>query len=387
MKKYNKTIKVIHFGQKNCMSREGGVEIVVGEVAKRQVQSGLDVTCINRTSHHISGNQYDSERTKIWNGVKIKYALTIDKKGLAAVTSSFFASLKASFSDCDIVHIHAEGPCIFSFIPRLFGKKVVCHVHGLDWKRDKWKNSFASKFIHYGEKNLAKFANAIIVLNKSTKRYFKDEYNRNTFVINNGVDKSKLVELNIISKKYGLSKNSYILYLSRLVPEKRCDLLINAYNSLKTNKKLVIAGSPSDTNEFYDGLLKLANNNQNIIFTGFVQGDELAELYSNAYLYVLPSDIEGMPLSLLEAMSYNNCCITSDIEEISEVMNDKGLYFKKGSISELIGVLNKALDNENMVNEYKNMAGEYICKNYSWDETVSQIIEIYSKLLVNEIGE
>ena len=381
MEDLDRTIKVIHFGQKNCMSREGGVEIVVGEVAKRQVQLGMDVTCINRTSHHISGNQYDSEKTSLWNGVKIEYASTIDKKGLAAVSSAFFASIKSAFSKCDVVHIHAEGPCFFSFIPKLFGKKVVCHIHGLDWKRDKWKNSFASKFIYQGEKNLVKFADAIVVLNQSTKEYFNDKYGVRTFVIENGVNKPNILPPNLISNKYQLGKDSYILYLSRLVPEKRCDLLINAYNRLYTDKKLVIAGTSSDTDDYYNKLLKLSNNNKNIIFTGFVQGDELAELYSNAYVYVLPSDIEGMPLSLLEAMSYNNCCITSDIQENRYVMNDNGVYFKNGSVEDLVSVLNSLLINNVIVQKYKINASDYICKRYSWDKTTKQIIDLYNKIL------
>lgn len=363
------------------MSREGGVEVVVGEVATRQAKLGHDVICINRTSNHVSGSKYNTKKVKIWKGVNIDYALTIDKKGLAAVTASFFASIKSALSNCDIVHIHAEGPGFFSFIPKIFGKKVVCHIHGLDWKRDKWKKSFASKFIKSGEKNIVKYADQIIVLNNDTKKYFKKNYNVKTTIVENGVNKPVLVKPNIIESKYNLDKESYILYLSRLVPEKKCDMLINAYNAISTDKKLVIAGSSSDTIDYYDYLKTISRGNPNIIFTGFVQGKELEELYSNAYIYVLPSSIEGMPLSLLEAMSYGNCCLVSDIAECKEVIADKGVYFNCGDEDDLISKLSDLLCDKEKVLKFKQESCDYICSKYSWDKTTNDILKVYQEIV------
>lgn len=139
----------------------------------------------------------------------------------------------------------------------------------------------------------------------------------------------KKKEANIITMKFNLVKDDYILYVGRLVPEKGLEYLIKAFKMIKTSKKLVIAGGASDTNEFEQRLRYLSDTNENIIFTGFVQGEILEELYSNAYIYVLPSDLEGMPLSLLEAMSYGNCCMVSDIEECSSVIQENGITFKK----------------------------------------------------------
>jgi glycosyltransferase involved in cell wall biosynthesis len=372
-----KKISIVHFGQKNCMSREGGVEIVVGELSKRQAASGNNVTCINRTSKAI-GTKLKNE---YWNGVKIKYAPTIDKKGLAAVTSSFFASISSAFGSYDIVHIHAEGPNFFSFIPKLFRKKVISHVHGIDWMRDKWGGGFGSKFIRQGEKNLVKCADKVIVLNKPQHDYFKKNYGIEAVIIPNGIDKLENVSPSLIKTKYNLEKDGYILYLSRLVPEKRADLLIDAYKKVKTNKKLVIAGGTSDTDIYVKKLKDLAKNNKNIIFTGHVEGQILSELYSNAYIYVLPSDIEGMPISLLEALSYGNCCLTSDIEEITDTAGPMLTTFKKGNLNELVAKLEYLIENENVVDDFKGKSSKYICEQYNWDETNKQIMNLYHEVL------
>lgn len=313
------------FGQKRIPSREGGVEIVVEELCTRMVAQGHNVTCYNRGGHHVSGSEYDSKRLKEYKGIKLKTVPTIEKKGLAAVSSSFFAALCCAFGKYDIVHIHAEGPAFFAWLPKLLGKKVIVTIHGLDWQREKWKSGFGSKFIHQGEKNAVRYADEIIVLSKGVQDYFEKTYGRKTLFIPNGVNRPKIQDAELITEKYGLEKDSYILFLGRLVPEKGVRCLIKAYKHIDTDKKLVIAGGISDTNEFEKEIKELAREDKRILFTGFVQGQELEELYSNAYVYVLPSDLEGMPLSLLEAMSYGNCCIVSDIDECVDVVADLSL--------------------------------------------------------------
>ena len=170
-----------------------------------------------------------------------------------------------------------------------------------------------------------------------------------------------------------------ILFLGRLVPEKGIHYLIEAFNKIKTDKKLVIAGGASDTNSYYQELLEMSKNNKNILFTGFVQGKELDELYSNAYIYVLPSDLEGMPLSLLEAMSYGNCCLTSDIDECSQVVEDKGVIFKKSNVKDLAKKLQELCDDNKLVKKYKDNAQLYILNKYNWDDVVEQTLKLYSK--------
>ena len=202
--KQKEKLNIAMFGQKRIPSREGGVEIVVEELCSRMVAQGHNVTCYNRGGHHVSGSEYDSKRLKEYKGIRLKTVPTIEKKGLAAVSSSFFAALCCAFGRYDIVHIHAEGPTFFAWLPKLFGKKVIVTIHGLDWQREKWKSGFGSKFIHQGEKNAVKYADEIIVLSKGVQDYFEKEYGRKTVFIPNGVNRPKIQEAELITEKYGL---------------------------------------------------------------------------------------------------------------------------------------------------------------------------------------
>lgn len=366
-------------GHKRIPSREGGVEIVVEELATRMVKLGNSVTCYNRRGKHVLDKNQKTNKQKEYKGVKIKSVFTIDKKGLAAVTSSFFATLRILFTRADVVHYHAEGPCVWMWIIRFFSrKKIIATIHGLDWQRSKW-GGFAAKYIKHGEKNAVRYAHEIIVLSENVKKYFKDTYNRETVFIPNGVEKPSIIEPSIIIKKYNLQKNDYILYLGRLVPEKGIHYLIEAYKNLKTDKKLVIAGGASDTSDYYKELLEQCKDNKNIIFTGFVNGKELEELYSNAYIYCLPSDLEGMPLSLLEAMSYGNCCVTSNIKECTEVIKENKYVFKKSDSKHLTKTLQELCDNPNIVKKYQEKSQEYILKKYNWDDVVQKTLDLYKK--------
>ena len=371
-----KKLRVAMFGQKR-LSREGGIEIVVKELCTRMARDGCQVTCYNRSGHHVSGAEYDEKIE--YEGIRQKSVLTIEKKGLAAVSSSAFAALYSALGKYDVIHIHAEGPAFFAWLPKMFGKRVVVTVHGIDWQREKWKSGFGSKFIRQGEKNAVKYADEIIVLSKGVQDYFKKVYGRETNFIPNGVNRPKLRAAEQISEKFGLSKDSYILFLGRLVPEKGIRYLIEAFKQVKTDKKLVIAGGSSDTDSFERELKDLAKNDERIIFTGFVQGRLLDELYSNAYIYTLPSDLEGMPLSLLEAMSYGNCCLVSDIPECTEVVEDKALIFKKSDVSDLWEKLQDVCNHPENVMELKKEAADFICKKYDWDDVVEKTRELYRR--------
>lgn len=372
-------LNIAMFGQKRIPSREGGVEIVVEELCTRMVAQGHNVTCYNRGGHHVSGSEYDSKRLKEYKGIKLKTVPTIEKKGLAAVSSSFFAALCCAFGKYDVVHIHAEGPAFFCWLPKLFHKRVIVTVHGIDWQREKWKSGFGSKFIHKGEKNAVKYADEIIVLSKGVQDYFEKIYGRKTVFIANGVSNHIERKPQIIKNKFGLDKDEYILFLGRLVPEKGIKYLIEAFKQVDTEKKLVIAGGSSDTSEFENEMKEIAKEDKRILFTGFVQGQELEELYSNAYVYALPSDLEGMPLSLLEAMSYGNCCLVSDIPECAEVVEDKALIFKKADVKDLQSKLQDACDHSEKVDAHKKQAADFICSKYNWDEIVQATLKLYRR--------
>lgn len=379
MEQCKEKLSIAMFGQKRIPSREGGVEIVVEELCTRMVAQGHNVTCYNRGGHHVSGSEYDSKRLKEYKGIKLKTVPTIEKKGLAAVSSSFFAALCCAFGKYDVVHIHAEGPAFFCWLPKLFHKRVIVTVHGIDWQREKWKSGFGSKFIHKGEKNAVKYADEIIVLSKGVQDYFEKIYGRKTVFIPNGVSNHIERKPQIIKNKFGLDKDEYILFLGRLVPEKGIKYLIEAFKQVDTEKKLVIAGGSSDTSEFENEMKELAKEDKRIIFTGFVQGQELEELYSNAYVYALPSDLEGMPLSLLEAMSYGNCCLVPDIPECAEVVEDKALIFKKADVKDLQSKLKDACDHSEKVDAHKKQAADFICSKYNWDEIVQATLKLYRR--------
>ena len=369
-------LRIAVFGQKR-LSREGGVEIIVKELCTRMAQQGFQVTCYNRSGHHVSGAEYDDIDNTNYEGIRQKCVPTIEKKGLAAVSASAFAALYSAFGKYDVVHIHAEGPAFFSWLPKMFGKRVVVTIHGVDWQREKWQSGFGSKFIRQGEKNAVKYADEIIVLSKGVQDYFKETYGRETHFIPNGVNRPQIRKANLITEKFGLKKDSYILFLGRLVPEKGIRYLVEAFKNVKTDKKLVIAGGSSDTDPFMEELKGLAKDDERILFTGFVQGAMLDELYSNAYIYTLPSDLEGMPLSLLEAMSYGNCCLVSDIPECAEVVEDKALIFKKADVQDLQEKLQDACDHPQKVEAYKKQAADFICEKYNWDEVVKETMKLY----------
>ncbi|WP_242972603.1 glycosyltransferase family 4 protein [Lachnoclostridium sp. An169] len=369
-------LNIAMLGHKRIPSREGGIEVVVEELSARMAALGHHVTCYNRKGHHVSGKAFDTKKTDSYKGVRLKSVFTIDKKGLAAMSASFFAALHCAFGNYDVVHFHAEGPCAMLWLPKLFGKRCVATIHGLDHRRAKW-GKFASAYIMLGEKCAARFADEVIVLSRGVQDYFRKTYGRETVFVPNGVNRPVPEKAELITKKFELEKDSYYLYLGRLVPEKGLKYLIEAFKKVKTGKKLVIAGGSSDTDAYADELKELAKDDNRILFTGFVQGKLLKELYSNAYVYVLPSDLEGMPLSLLEAMSYGNCCLVSDIVECTEVVGDKAAVFKKGNSTDLARVLQKLQDEPETVRKYKDEAADYICGRYNWDEVTEKTLGLY----------
>lgn len=372
-------MKILMIGHKRIPSREGGIEIVVEELSTRMVQKGHDVTCYNRGGHHVSGKEFDGNCQTTYKGVKLKTVLTIDKRGLAAMSSSFFGAVKAALGRFDVVHFHAEGPCAMLWIPKLFGKRCIATVHALDHQRAKW-GKFARMYIMMGEKCAVKFADEIIVLSEGVRKYFKDIYNRETVFIPNGVNRPTIREAELITENYGLKKDEYILYLGRIVPEKGLKYLIEAYKDIQTDKKLVIAGGSSDSASFYNEMKELAKGDERILFTDFVQGQLLDELYSNAYVYTLPSDLEGMPLSLLEAMSYGNCCLVSDIEECAAVVEDKAVVFKKSDVGDLREKLQMLCDDERLVLSYKTGVADFVCDKHDWDVVTVKTLQLYRKL-------
>ena len=367
-------MKIAMIGHKRIPSREGGVEVVVEELSTRLVKKGYIVDVYNRKGNNVSNKDIKTKKIRNYKGINIKTIFTINKKGFDALIYSFFASIVALFHKYDCLHYHAEGSCAMLWLPHIFKRRIVVTIHGLDWQRSKW-GGFATRYIKFGEKLAAKYADEIIVLSEGVKKYFKETYNRETNFIPNGVNKPIIKEPNIIKEKYGIDKEDYILFLARIVPEKGLEYLIDAYKKIDTQIKLVIAGGPSHTDNYYESIKEKVKDDNRIIMTGFVHGDELIELYSNCYLYCLPSDVEGMPISLLEAMSYGKNCLVSDIEENIQVTNSYATKFKKSNVDDLKEKLEECLKGKNRIES--DVISEFILNKYNWDEILCEICKLY----------
>ena len=372
-------MKVAMIGHKVVPSRRGGIENVLTTLCPMLCEMGLEVTCFNRSSDKVENEYVAQVQNKMYRGVKLKKAFTINYRGFAAMIASFTAAIAASFGKYDVIHFHAEGPCAALWIPKLFGKKCVATVHGLDWQREKWGKGFASKYIKFGEKILAKYADEVIVLSQAAYDYFKETYNRETTIIHNGISRPERKDAEIITEKYGLRKDEYISVVSRLTAEKGIHYLIDAYQKITTDKKLVIAGDTSDTDDYVRVLKEKAGDNPNIIFTGFISGDALKELYSNAYINVLPSDLEGMSLCLLESLAYRNTLLCSDIPENTAVAEDRAVYFQKGNIDDLAEKLKALCDDSEFVEKFRDGVDEFILNKYSWQDVAKETVKLYQK--------
>ncbi len=395
-------MKIAMIGHKRMPSREGGVEIVVEELSTRMAAAGHDVTVYNRKGNHVAGyNNVDVPKGDEYEykGVHVKSAFTFKMKSLNALVYSYFATKKAIRSKCDVIHFHAEGPCAMIPMAKKRGKTCVATIHGLDWKRSKW-GGIASRYIKYGERMAAEYADEIIVLSDSDRKYFKKTYNRKTTLIPNGIDEPVRNDPKVIKLKHALNGNDYMLFVARIVPEKGVHTLVEAYSKSGIEVPLVIAGGSSHSEEYYktikafadkfNDMTSRARRKARIVMTGFVQGRELEELYTNAALYILPSEIEGMPLSLLEAMSYGNICLVSDIPENTAVVEQHGYCFTNKDVDSLRDSMRDIIGHLKEIREDPAYSPEtissFVLDKYNWDSVVKKTLKVYKTAKVKNAG-
>ncbi len=378
--KHNKNYRIAMIGHKRVPSRDGGVEIVVWELATRLRNLGYEVDCYNRYNKSVNpSKEYDripGKRGWYKDGIRIITIPTLKNGKLNAVVYSFLATIRALFGCYDVIHFHAEGPCLMIPLAKLFGKRCIATIHGLDWQRAKWGN-FASKMLLKGEKMAALHADEIIVLSKNVQDYFKEKYGRDTHFIPNGVTRPEQVEPHEITEKYGLKGDDYILTLSRIVPEKGLHYLLHVFKNIETDKKLVIAGGASNAADYMKEIKRLAAQDPRVILTDFIHDRTLQEICANAYVFCLPSDVEGMSISLLEMMSYGTCCLVSDIDENIEVVEDMAVSFSKGDESDLKNKLTYLIRYPEIVAKYREKSSGFICSKYNWDDVVRDTIKLY----------
>lgn len=372
-------MKIAMIGQKGLPAIYGGVERHVEELSKRLVKHGHEVYAYTRPYYSVKGQ-------KKYQDINLVSIPSIHTKHLDAISHTFFATIHALFQDYDIIHFHAVGPSLLAWIPRLFkpSVKIVSTFHCIDRKHQKW-GWFARLSLRLGELASLKFAHKTITVSKTLHQYCREAYDRDTDYIPNGINRPEIIQNDFdIKELFNLEKDCYILAVSRLVRHKGLHYLIKAYRQLDTDKKLVIVGDSAFTDEYVEGLKSLASGNSNIIFTGWQSGKILDELYSNAYLFAHPSESEGLPLVVLEAMSFGICVLASDIPENLEVIETRkqnyGFSFRNREINDLRKQLQHLVDNPKLVKETGALAREYVVENYNWLAIAAKTDHLYKEV-------
>lgn len=362
-------MKIAMLGLKGIPYPEG-IENFTEQVASRLVERGHQVTVYVRP--YVGDGQNGHYR-----GIRIRKLPSVNTKHLDTITHTFLATVDALRSDVDVVHFHALGPAVFSFIPRLKGVKTVVQVHGLDWQREKWGRT-AKTLLRCAEYTAAYFPHRTVVISQALKQYFERKYHRHFDYVPTGVESYEQRSPRVI-KKWGLDNGNYILFLGRLVPEKGCHYLLKAFETIETSMKLVIAGDSSHSDAYVARLKKIANSK--VIFTGFARGDLLEELFSNAYAYVIPSELEGLPHSLLQALSFGKCVLASDIPANLEALGACGVTFKSGDIEDLKKKILFLLNHPEFALAQKEKSQARVREHYAWNEVVNRLEQIYVECL------
>jgi glycosyltransferase involved in cell wall biosynthesis len=369
-------LKIAFIGQKGIPATFGGVEYHVEELALRLTARGHDVTAYVR-------DWYTPREQLEFCGVKLKHAPTIKTKHLDAFVHSFACSIDALLNQYDIIHYQAIGPSFFSWMPKLKGNGIVVTIHSYDYKAGKW-GGCARYFLKKCETMALKIPHHTIVVAKHQRDFYRSLGN-DVIYIPNGVPLPESSEPHEITSKFGLKGRDYILSMGRLVPEKRIDWLLDSFLKIKPDSiKLVIAGGSSATDDYVAALHRRAKGDADVIFAGYVAGRLKAELFSNARLFVIPSELEGLPIALLEAMSYSLPCLASDIPPHLEVITDSvnGFLFNKDNQNDLTQNIQSllTLDDQKLF-AIGEEARLLVAGSYNWDDVVDQVEDIYYGLL------
>ncbi len=372
-------MKIAVIGAKGLPPKQGGIEHYCAEVYPRMVAQGHSVDLFARSSYTDLSwrNEYD------FQGVRVISLPCMGLRGIDAFTSSALGAISAIAANYDVIHFHALGPALFSCLPRIASSaKVVVTCQGLDWQRAKWGN-LSSRLIKQGESTAARYAHGIIVVSEELRSYFLRTYGRETVYIPNAPAGYPEPDSNFsYGTSLGLKQGRYLLFLGRLVPEKRPDLLLKAFQALKpVGWKLVFAGGVSDTRLYVSKLLDIIASNPDVVFAGELWGSRLAEIVRGAGLFVLPSDVEGLPLAMLEAMREAVPVVASNIPPHQQLVGEKrGVLFEAGDLNSCIQHLDWAIYHPQEMRVMAEKAQEYVKLNYSWDRITAENIKLYQAL-------
>lgn len=351
-------MKIAFIGQKGIPALSGGIEAHVTSLSKQLAKQGADVTVYART-------YYTPRVLRHYEGVKIKHTPSLYTKHLDAISHTFFSLIHAVIKKYDVIHIHGIGPALLIWIPICFSPKtkIVFTFHCKDYFHKKW-NIFAKAFLRLGEFLGVHCADKVICVSQELQNYVKREYKRDAIYLPNGVNILERKKSEKILKEWGLKGNDYILCVSRLIAHKGIHYVIEAFRQLDTDKKLVIVGDGMFTDDYVKKLHELAKHDSRIIFTGKQTGTVLEELYSNAYVFVQPSENEGLSIALLEALSYGLNVLSSDIPENKEVLKNYGYLFVNKEVSDLKEKLANLLGTSL---EQRSDAKKYISNSFNWE--------------------
>lgn len=361
-------MKVAMIGHKTIPSRCGGVEVAVGHLSESLSAAGVDIVAYNRSS------DLDKKDGELRN-VETRLVYAPRQKGLNATIYSYLATARAIKEGADIIHYHALGPAASLWMAKLFRKKVVVTVHGLNYKTPKW-HGIGSLYIKFGEFITQRFADAVIVLSESTRQYFSEKYGRATFFFPNGISMEKADSYDVL-ERFGLRANSFLLCVSRLVPGKGLETLIEAYKKCRIDLPLVIVGDSEFVDEFKHKIKSLAADIDRVVFTGQLNKEDVTALYQSARLFIQPSEAEGMSLCLLEALWANCPCLVSDIPENTELLKESGSVFPVGNVNALSSAMQHMLSQCPAKTETR----QRIERDYSWPNIAKMTASLYERVL------
>jgi len=362
-------LRLAFIGGRGVISKYSGIEAYYEEVGKRLAEMGHEVTVYCRTYFTPPQEQH--------NGMRLVRLPTIRSKHLETLAHTLLSTAHALTQKYDVVHYHALGPALFSFLPRLARKKTAVTVQGLDWQRKKW-GAVASTVLRLGERASVRFPNATMVVSQALQQRYREAHAIEAFYVPNGAVMREWREPRKILE-WGLEPGNYVLFLGRFSPEKGCHLLVEAFEQIQTDAKLVLAGASSYCDDYSRRLREHASDR--ILMLDWVSGETLDELITNAMIFVLPSDLEGLSLALLDAMGAGICVLASDVPENREVVDDAGYTFQKGNATDLADRLRFLLANPAVREAAGSAARRRVRERYQWGAIASDIEKAYFEIM------
>jgi len=363
-------VRVAYIGQKGLPATYGGVERHVEELAVRLAARGL-TPCVYNRPH------YNPAPPRVYRGVEVVTLPSIATKHLDAISHVALCTAHALWRRVDIVHYHAIGPALLSWAPRLAGAGAVVTVHGRDWQRPKWGEA-ASLALRGGEWVAMRAPDETVVVSQSLAGELSARYGRAARFIPNGIKLEEGDDPGVLDE-LGLEAGRYVLFASRLVPEKGAHYLVEAWRRCNGDLALVMAGDSSFSEDYVRSLHAMCAGD--VVFPGYVFGARLATLFRNAALFVLPSDLEGLPIVLLEALGYGTPVLASDIPPNREVLGDLGRTFRAGDVDDLRRQLDAVLDELPALRAQATEAAAWIADEYDWDAVADQTLALYESVL------